>query len=116
MNGFELSEIQAQAILDMRLQKLTGLEVEKVVQEYKEIIQLIAQLKNILESRSMRMDIIKTELKELLDKHGDERRTEIMPYGAEFSIEDMIADEGRLLKKLLPILRELKSKSGFAIS
>jgi DNA gyrase subunit A len=97
MNGFELSEIQAQAILDMRLQKLTGLEVEKVVEEYKEIIQLIAQLKNILESRSMRMDIIKTELKELLEKHGDERRTEIMPFGAEFSIEDMIADEDMVI-------------------
>ena len=93
INGFELSEIQAQAILDMRLQRLTGLEVEKVVEEYKEIIQLIAQLKNILESRSMRMDIIKTELRELLEKHGDKRRTEIMPYGAEFSIEDMIAEE-----------------------
>ena len=93
MNGFELSEIQAQAILDMRLQRLTGLEVEKIVEEYKETIQIIAQLKNILESRSMRMDIIKTEFKELLEKHGDERRTEIMPYGAEFSIEDMIADE-----------------------
>ena len=93
MNSFELSEIQAQAILDMRLQRLTGLEVEKVVDEYKETIKIIAQLKNILESRSMRMDIIKTELKELLEKHGDERRTEIMPYGAEFSIEDMIANE-----------------------
>jgi DNA gyrase subunit A len=93
MNGFELSEIQAQAILDMRLQRLTGLEVEKIVEEYKEIIQLIAQLKNILESRSMRMDIVKTELRELLERHGDERRTEIMPYGAEFSIEDMIAEE-----------------------
>jgi len=97
MNGFELSEIQAQAILDMRLQRLTGLEVEKVVEEYKTIIKIIAQLKNILESRSMRMDIIKTELKELLEKHGDERRTEIMPYGAEFSIEDMIADEDMVI-------------------
>ena len=93
MNGFELSELQAQAILDLRLQRLTGLEVEKIVEEYKETIQIIAQLKNILESRNMRMDIIKTELKELLEKHGDERRTEIMPYGAEFSIEDMIAEE-----------------------
>ncbi len=93
MNGFELSEIQAQAILDMRLQRLTGLEVEKVVEEYKATIQLIAQLKNILESRSMRMDIIKTELRELLERHGDKRRTEIMPYGAEFSVEDMIAEE-----------------------
>lgn len=93
MNGFELSELQAQAILDMRLQRLTSLEVEKVVDEYRTTIQIIAQLKNILESRSMQMDIIKTELRELLEKHGDERRTEIMPYGAEFSIEDMIAEE-----------------------
>lgn len=93
MNSFELSELQTQAILDMRLQRLTSLEVEKVVEEYRAIIQTIAQLKNILESRSMRMDIIKTELRELLEKHGDERRTEIMPYGAEFSIEDMIAEE-----------------------
>jgi len=93
MNNFELSAIQAQAILDMRLQRLTGLEVDKVVEEYKATIQIIAQLKNILESRSMRMDIIKTELRDLLDKHGDERRTEIMPFGADFSIEDMIAEE-----------------------
>ena len=93
MNSFDLSEIQSQAILDMRLQRLTSLEVDKVVEEYKATIQTIAQLKNILESRSMRMDIIKTELRELLEKHGDERRTEIMPYGAEFSIEDMIAEE-----------------------
>lgn len=93
MNNFDLSEIQAQAILDIRLQRLTSLEVDKVVEEYKVIIKLIAQLKNILESRSMRMDIIKTELLELLDKHGDKRRTEIMPYGADFSMEDMIAEE-----------------------
>jgi DNA gyrase subunit A len=93
MNGFELSELQAQAILDMRLQRLTSLEVEKVVEEYRATIQIIAQLKNILESRNKRMDIIKTELRELLERHGDERRTEIMPYGAEFSIEDMIAEE-----------------------
>ncbi len=97
MDGFELSERQAQAILDMRLQKLTGLEVDKVVEEYKAIIQQIAQLKNILESRDMRMDIIKTELRELLEKHGDKRRTEIMPYGAEFSIEDMIAEEDMVI-------------------
>jgi len=97
MNGFELSEIQAQAILDMRLQRLTGLEVDKVVEEYKETIKIIAQLKNILDSRSIRMDIIKTELRELLEKHGDVRRTEIMPYGAEFSIEDMIAEEGMII-------------------
>ncbi len=93
MNSFDLSEIQAQAILDMRLQRLTGLEIDKVVEEYKATIKLIAQLKNILESRNKRMDIVKTELRELLDKHGDERRTEIVPYGADFSMEDMIAEE-----------------------
>lgn len=93
MNGFDLSELQAQAILDMRLQRLTSLEVEKVVEEYRAVIQTIAQLKNILESRNMRMVIIKTELEELLEKHGDKRRTEIMPFGAEFSVEDMIAEE-----------------------
>ena len=76
MNGFELSELQAQAILDMRLQRLTSLEVEKVVEEYRVTIQIIAQLKNILDSRNKRMDIIKTELRELLERHGDERRTE----------------------------------------
>ena len=62
MNSFNLSEIQAQAILDMRLQKLTGLEVEKVVSEYKEVIKIIAHLKGILESKNQRMDIIKDEL------------------------------------------------------
>ena len=62
MNSFDLSERQAQAILDMRLQRLTGLEVEKVIEEYKEVIKLIAQLKGILESRSQQMGLIKEEL------------------------------------------------------
>ncbi|MFQ6611684.1 MAG: DNA gyrase subunit A [Fidelibacterota bacterium] len=93
MNSFDLSEIQSQAILDMRLQRLTGLEVEKVVQEYKEIIQLIAGLKGILDSRSQRMAIIKQEFEELRSRYGDDRRTEILPYGKDFSIEDMIAQE-----------------------
>ena len=66
MNIFNLSEKQAQAILEMRLQKLTGLEVEKVVEEYKETIKTIAYLKGILESRTQRMDIIKSELIELM--------------------------------------------------
>ena len=65
MNGFNLSEIQAQAILDMRLQKLTGMEVEKVVTEYKEVIKMIAHLKGILERQKTRMDIIKGELLEI---------------------------------------------------
>ncbi len=93
MNSFNLSEVQSQAILDMRLQKLTGLEVEKVVAEYREVIKLIAHLKGILESRSQRMDIIKTELNEIRDQYGDSRRTEIIPVDSNFSMEDMIAEE-----------------------
>ena len=93
INGFNLSEIQSQAILDMRLQRLTGLEVDKVVIEYKELIQLIAHLKGILESKSQRMNIIKTELLEIRDQYGDERRTEIVPVDSNFTMEDMIAEE-----------------------
>ncbi|MBT6112043.1 MAG: DNA gyrase subunit A, partial [Candidatus Marinimicrobia bacterium] len=97
MNAFNLSEKQCQAILDMRLQKLTGLEVGKVVAEYKEVIQLIAHLKGILESESQRMDIIKSELMEIRENYGDERRTEILPLDADFSMEDMIAEEDVVL-------------------
>ena len=93
MNGFNLSEIQSQAILDMRLQKLTGLEVGKIVAEYKEVIKLIVHLKGILESLSQRMNIIKTELLEIRDQYGDERRTEIIPVDSNFTMEDMIAEE-----------------------
>ena len=93
MNSFNLSEKQSQAILEMRLQRLTGLEVEKVVQEYKEIIQLISHLKSILESRIQRMNIIKSELMEIRNNYGDERRTEIIPVNSDFSMEDMIAEE-----------------------
>ncbi|MBL7012784.1 MAG: DNA gyrase subunit A [Candidatus Marinimicrobia bacterium] len=93
MNAFNLSEKQCQAILDMRLQKLTGLEVGKIVAEYKEVIQLIAHLKGILESETQRMDIIKSELMEIRESYGDERRTEILPVDAQFSMEDMIAEE-----------------------
>ena len=93
MNSFNLSDIQSQAILDMRLQKLTGLEVEKVVTEYKEVIKTIAHLKGILESKKQRMDIIKTELMEIRDLYGDDRRTEVIPVDTDFSMEDMIAEE-----------------------
>ena len=93
MNGYSLSEIQSQAILDMRLQRLTGLEVEKVVAEYKEIIQLISHLKGILDSKSQRTEIIKTELLEIRDQYGDKRRTEIIAVDTDFSMEDMIAEE-----------------------
>jgi DNA gyrase subunit A len=93
MNGFSLSEIQSQSILEMRLQKLTGLEVDKVVSEYKETVKTIAHLKGILESKTQRMDIVKTGLLEIRDQYGDERRTEIIPVSTEFSMEDMIAEE-----------------------
>ena len=93
MNAFNLSEIQSQAILDMRLQKLTGLEVDKVVAEYKEIIKLIAHLRGILDSKSQRMDIIKEEMLAVKEEFGDERRTEIIPVDSNFSMEDMIAEE-----------------------
>jgi DNA gyrase subunit A len=93
MNGFNLSEKQAQAILDMRLQRLTGLEVDKILEEYKDLIKLISHLKSILENKNQRMDIIKNELVEIQNNYGDERRTEIIPVVSDFSMEDMIAEE-----------------------
>ncbi len=93
MNGFSLSEIQSQAILDMRLQRLTSLEVDKVVAEYKELLKIISHLKGILENRDQRMEIIKEELINIRDQYGDERRTEIIKVDSNFSMEDMIAEE-----------------------
>ncbi|NQT96624.1 MAG: DNA gyrase subunit A [Candidatus Marinimicrobia bacterium] len=97
MSSFDLSEKQAQAILDMRLQKLTGMEASKIVAEYKELIQLISRLKGVLESRIQQMAIIREELENVRAVYGDERRTEILPYGKDFSIEDMIAEEDTVL-------------------
>ncbi len=93
MEKFELSEIQARAILDMRLQRLTGLEREKIEKEYKEIQELITKLKEILEKEELRMQIIKDELILIRDRYGDERRTEIVISGDDIQIEDMIPDE-----------------------
>jgi len=93
MKRFKLSELQAKAILDMRLQRLTGLERKKVEEEYKETIKLIEKLKAILASKKLQMEIIKEELLEIKKKYGDERRTEIIYKAEEFSIEDMIAEE-----------------------
>jgi DNA gyrase subunit A len=90
---FKLSEIQAKAILELRLQKLTGLERDKLKQEHEEIMALIASLKAILENEDMRMDIIKNELIEIKDKYGDERRSEVVYAAEDFKIEDMIPDE-----------------------
>lgn len=97
MKRFKLSEIQAQAVLDMRLQRLTGLEREKIETEYLEVIKLIEQLKSILESRDKRMQIIKDELIEIEEKYRDSRRTEIMPETGDFTVEDMIAEEDMVI-------------------
>ncbi len=93
MSEFSLSEIQAKAILDMRLQKLTGLEIDKVRAEYAELMATIADLKDILSDEVRRMQIIKDELIEVRDKYGDERRTAIEFDAGEINIEDLIANE-----------------------
>ncbi len=93
MRKFKLSEIQAKAILDMRLQRLTGLERKKIEDEYKEVIKLIEKLKGVLESEEKRYLIIKDELNEVKNRYGDERRTEIIYNYEEFSLEDIIAEE-----------------------
>lgn len=90
---FKLSEIQARAIVEMRLRQLTGLEQDKLRAEYEEIMKLIAYLKELLASKEMRMQVIKDELIEIRDKYGDERRSQIEYSGGDVSIEDLIADE-----------------------
>ncbi|MCK5029419.1 MAG: DNA gyrase subunit A [Bacteroidales bacterium] len=93
MEKFELSEIQAKAILEMRLQKLTGLERDKIKEEYAELMKLIEYLKTILDDEPLRMKIIKDELIEIKETYGDERRTDIVPDEGEFNPEDFYADE-----------------------
>jgi DNA gyrase subunit A len=90
---FSFSNKQTKAILDMRLQKLTSLEIDKVVDEYNELQELIKKLNEILVSKEIQDTIIKDELNSILDKYGDERKTEIIPFSGDLSIEDMIADE-----------------------
>ena len=93
MEKFSLSDIQARAVLDLRLQKLTGLERDKLKEEHAELMKLIKHLEAVLADEEMRMDIIKSELLEVKEKYGDERRS-VIEYSAEdFSIEDMIPDE-----------------------
>ncbi len=93
MKKFELSEIQAKAIVEMRLRQLTGLEQDKLRAEYEELMKTIEDLKDILAKKERRMDIIKEELAEVKDKYGDERRSQIEYAGGDLSIEDMIPDE-----------------------
>ncbi len=93
MKRFKLTEIQAKAIVEMRLRQLTGLEQDKLRTEYEEIVKTIADLKDILANKDRRMEIIKEELLEVKDKYGDIRRSEINFAGGDLSIEDMIPDE-----------------------
>jgi len=93
VEGFSLTEVQAQAILDMRLQKLTGLEREKVVAEYRELMALIERLRAILASDRLVLEEIRSELRAVRERYGDARRTEILPASGDLTIEDLIADE-----------------------
>ena len=90
---FSFTEKQTKAILDMRLQKLTSLETEKIIEEYNDLQKQIKHYKNILSDHSLQSSIIKKELEEVSEKYGDERRTEIIPVSGNLTIEDMIADE-----------------------
>ena len=93
ISKFELSEVQAKAIVDMRLRQLTGLEQDKLRSEFDQLVKTIADLKDILDKKDRRMGIIKDELQEVKEKYGDERRSKIEYAGGNFSIEDMIPDE-----------------------
>jgi len=93
MEAFELSEIQAKAILELRLRTLTGLEIDKIRSEYEELMKHIDYLKEVLASHDLRMKIIKDELIEIKEKYGDERRSEIDYAGGDMNIEDLIPDE-----------------------
>ncbi len=93
MTQFKLSQVQAQAILDMQLQRLTGLERQKIIDELTEILKLIERLRAILSSEELLMQLVRTELTAVRDRFGDERRTEILEEAGELRIEDLIADE-----------------------
>jgi DNA gyrase subunit A len=93
MLRFKFSDLQARAILEMQLQKLTGLERQKLVDEYKEVIQRIAELQEILSNETVLRNVIVKELREVQREYGDERRSQIIEAGAELTLEDLIADE-----------------------
>jgi DNA gyrase subunit A len=97
METFGLSEEQARAILEMRLQKLTGLEREKIAEDYRETIKLIEELRGILASRERVLGIIKEDLRELAEKYGDDRRTELAPFEEDIDIEDLIPREDMII-------------------
>jgi DNA gyrase subunit A len=93
MSDFSLTEIQAQAILDMRLQRLTGMEREKITSEYEELLKNMERFRAILASPAMVLQLIREELELIKKEHGDERRTEILAESGEIDVEDLIAEE-----------------------
>lgn len=93
ISDFEFSDIQSQAILEMRLQRLTGMEREKINEEYREVIKEIERLRAVLESRTMVLQIIKDEMRGIKERYGDERRTEILEDSGDIDFEDLIAEE-----------------------
>ena len=93
MERFGLSEIQSKAILELRLQRLTGMERDKIVKEYEEVMGMIAYYKNVLADKGLRMQIIKDELAEMKERYGDKRRTEIVHAADDISIEDILPDD-----------------------
>lgn len=97
IKSFKLSELQAKAILEMRLQSLTNLEQKKIVDEYKELLKLIEKLSSIIDNKKLRMEMVKKDIKEISEKYGDDRRTDIVADEGEFSIEDMIAEEDMVI-------------------
>ena len=97
MDRLSLSERQAQAVLTMTIQRLTGLEHRKIEEEYQALVEKIARLKSILNSRAERMELVRSELLEVEAKYGDERRTDVVLSASEFNIEDLIADEDMVI-------------------
>ena len=97
MEKFKLTEVQAQAILDMRIKTLSGLQREKIEEEYNELMKLIAYLKEVLNSEKLVFDIIKQELTEVKEKYGDERKTKIVAAEDDFEVEDLIKEENSVV-------------------
>jgi DNA gyrase subunit A len=97
MENFALSDVQSQAILDMRLQRLTGLEREKIIEEFREVMATIERLRSILGSDQLVLEEIRGELEQILITYGDKRRTEILPHEGDITIEDLIADEDMVI-------------------
>jgi DNA gyrase subunit A len=124
VKNFKLTVIQAEAILAMRLQQLTNLEQEKIENEYRELLKTIEYLNSILNSMQLVLNIIKDELKEIKEKHGDERRTQIIEAEGELQVEDLIADENMVvtitrsgyIKRITPAAYRSQRRGGKGIT